>query len=140
MTTLEFTYRARPLPDGRHVIHMYIDRHDTEWATMPRAARREIEDAEIIIHDLLRENDVAQEELLLKSGEPPSDSFAICHFFVNVRWDKARGQIRYSRGDWNRDTQDKMWNPVFKLMMNQQSQIVGILKARMRKEEKENLK
>ena len=139
MTTVTFTFFALPpLPDGKHPVHLYLKKEEPTWEMSPGAEHRAMKDAAKIIADLVRENDVGDEDRLLKDGEPPEGSFPVARFKLNVSWNRKMKLPHYSKGDYERvgEGVKAVWNPVAALMMQLRDYTYGIL----RKREKQDLK
>ena len=142
MTTITFTFYALPpLPDGTHPVHLYLKQEEPTWDMSPGAERKAIKDAAQIVADLVRENDVENEERLLKEGEPPEGAFPVAFFTINVLWNRPMKLPHYTKGDYGRIGVGKegRWNRVAQVMMELHAYTYGVLHKREKRELKKKL-
>jgi hypothetical protein len=106
----------------------------------PLSERKALEDAEIIIQDILQTNEPYKEERLVKRGEPPPEDVVVCRAKIEVHWDRKLKMATYKRGGHERFQWEAKWQPVAALMMEQYFYTMDILKHRERKERAERMK
>lgn len=137
MITVSFTYAAKELEDGRHVVHLYLNRKNDGGVDLsPRAEQKALDDAEIIIRDIVQENDPDDESRLLQKGQPSDDEFIVARFHISVRWDRKLKMATYHRAGYERLQWSGIWQPVASLMMEQYDYTMSVLRKREKAERK----
>lgn len=141
MITVTFTYAGLRLPTGLHAVHLYVKReNDGGFDLSPRAEKLAMNDAELIVRDIVRVNEPQDDDRLLQDGEPPSDSELIAKFKIAIRWDRKLKMATYHRAGHERFAWEAKWQPVAALMMEQYDYTMSVLRNREKSERKEKSK
>ena len=89
MITVNLTYAGRLLPNGLHRVNLYVTReNDEQFDLSPIAERKALEDAKIIVDDIVRVNKSTLDDRLLKEGSPAPDDSIVCRAKIAIRWDR----------------------------------------------------
>jgi hypothetical protein len=138
MITVNLTYTGRPLPNGLHRVNLYVTyENDEQFDLSPRAEQRAIEDAKLIVRDIVKVNDPDDEDRLLQRGEPSPDDSIVCRAKISLRWDRKRKMVTYHRAGYERFLWESKWQPVAALMMEQYDYTFGVLRKRENAERKQ---
>lgn len=141
MITVNLTYAGKLLPNGLHRVNLYVTReNDEQFDLSPIAERKALEDAQIIIDDILRINNPDKNDRLLQRGEPAPDDEIICRAKISIRWDRKRKMATYHRAGYDRFLWEAKWQPVAALMMEQYDYTFGVLRKRENAERKQREK
>jgi hypothetical protein len=126
------------MDNGYHAVHLYFTKeNDGAFDMSPLSERKALEDAEIIIQDILQTNEPDKEERLVKRGEPPPEDVIVCRAKIEVHWDRKLKMATYKRGGFERFQWEAKWQPVAALMMEQYNYTFGVLRKRENAERKQ---
>ncbi len=138
MITVNLTYAGRQLPDGRHRVNLYVTReNDEQFDLSPIAERKALEDAEIIVNDIVRVNADDDTDRLLRDGSPAPDDSIVCRAKIAIRWDRKLKMATYHRAGYERYLWEAKWQPVAALMMEQYDYTFSVLRKRENAERKQ---
>lgn len=142
MITVNLTYAGRLLPNGLHRINLYVTReNDEQFDLSPIAERKALEDAKIIVDDIVRVNDSSDDtDRLLRDGSPAPDDAIVCRAKIAIRWDRKLKMATYHRAGYKRFLWEAKWQPVAALMMEQYDYTFGVLRKRENAERKQKEK
>ena len=141
MITVNLTYAGRLLPNGLHRVNLYVTReNDEQFDLSPLAERKALEDAQIIVDDIVRINEPDKDDRLLQRGEPAPGDEIICRAKISIRWDRKRKMATYHRAGYERFLWEAKWQPVAALMMEQYDYTFNVLRKRENAERKQKEK
>lgn len=141
MITVNLTYAGRLLPNGLHRINLYVTReNDEQFDLSPIAKRKALEDAKLIVDDIVRANEPSEDDRLLKEGSPAPDDAIVCRAKIAIRWNRKFKMATYHRAGYKRFLWEAKWQPVAALMMEQYGYTFGVLRKRENAERKQKEK